>query len=465
MAEQPRLDSAVLLKHLRSRRDELAAAGASGAEPAAADEAFADAGFAEADAAGTADAATTAEAAVVDAGDAAGGAVIVAAEEPPPVAATRVAVPPPDVPAIPPPPDSGATRVAAPSAAAAAKLDRLSKDDVAEMSPADVEAATAAVVERIEGTLIRTYRHLRLVLVAAAPAILIAIAIVWNSGYPGLPSISHYYYTPARIIFAGALVTASAALLALSGRGSQRGWLDLAALFAPLIALVPTKIGNDEVPGLNEACPSETDCIPGDVQVYITTGMIVWFVFAALVLGYGVVAALVAQSGRDAATPQEPRSVRGTWIPIITGAVIVALYAGFWLWGNDLFLDRAHFVSASIFFVIITIVAVGQARRAFIAPPGDTRPAGWWTRFRRRVRRELAWIPKAFTTVPGWIAVLMALDIVAAVVVLRLGLTEPIVLGSLSLGTVFVIEAIALALFTVFWLFETVRKWNEADPE
>ena len=55
-----------------------------------------------------------------------------------------------------------------------------------------------------------------------------------------LPSVSAYYYSPARDVFVGALIAASLALFALSGRGPSRALLDAAALFAPLIALVPT---------------------------------------------------------------------------------------------------------------------------------------------------------------------------------------------------------------------------------
>lgn len=340
----------------------------------------------------------------------------------------------------------------------------LTARDVATMSLPDVEATAEVVSGRIEGTLIETYRHLRLVMVAAAPAILVAIATVWNAGYAGLPSISHYYYTPARIVFVGALVTAAAALLALSGRGAQRGWLDLAALFAPLIALVPTRIANGEVPGWDAVCPSDTECIPAEAYASIATGVAVWFVFAVLVIGYGVLAALLRRTGRDALAAQVPRSARATWTPLVAGAVIVVVAAIAWIWARETFLDRAHFVSASLFFVIITIVALGQARRMNLEPDPSP-PAGWWHRLLRRLRREIAWLPRIFTTFPGWIAFLLAADIVTGLLVLLLDLTAPITIGERAIGTVFLVEAVALALFTVFWGFETVRKWNEADPD
>jgi len=346
----------------------------------------------------------------------------------------------------------GALAAALPDAEAAdprasVSIDGLTARDIARMDARQVETATYAAAERLQGTLIRTYRHLRLVLVAAAPAILISIAAVWNTGFPSLPSLSHYYYTPARMVFAGALVTTAAALLALSGRGSQRGLLDLAALFAPLIALVPTKIENGQVPGLDDVCPQGTECLPADVEVYVATGVLVWFVFAIAVLGYGTITALIARAGGDPATRQDQPSTRGTWIPIATGAVIVAVAAALWTWANETFLDYAHFVSASLFFVIITIVAVNRARRARI-------DSGAWR-----------WIPALVTTFPGWIALLMAVDLVAAVAVLVGDVSGPLVIFGVPFGAVFAVEAIALVLFTVFWLYETRRKWDEADPD
>jgi hypothetical protein len=336
-------------------------------------------------------------------------------------------------------------------AGASASIDGLTTHDISRMDARQVETATFAAAERLQGTLIRTYRHLRLVLVAVAPAILISIAAVWNTGFPSLPSLSHYYYTPARMVFAGALVTAAAALLALSGRGSQRGLLDLAALFAPLIALVPTKIENGQVPGLDDVCPQAAECLPADVGVYVATGGLVWFVFAIGVLGYGTITALIARAGGDPATRQDQPSTRGTWIPIATGAVIVAVAAALWIWANETFLEYAHFVSASLFFVIITVVAVNRARRARIDSDADE---GAWR-----------WIPALVTTFPGWIALLMAVDLVAAVAVLVGDVSGPLVILGVPFGAVFAVEAIALILFTVFWLYETRRKWNEADPD
>jgi hypothetical protein len=104
-----------------------------------------------------------------------------------------------------------------------------------------VEADTAT-------TSLRTHRYLRLSLVFVVFSLLVAVliqtvVISWDPlvlGWNPQPSISHYALTSANGVFVGALIAASLALLALSGRDRATTLLDIAAMFAPLIAIVPT---------------------------------------------------------------------------------------------------------------------------------------------------------------------------------------------------------------------------------
>ena len=88
----------------------------------------------------------------------------------------------------------------------------------------------------------RSYRYLRIALVGVVVIIIAAVVIESSISGTWLPSISHYYYTPARNVFVGALVAASVALLVLSGTDAEGAWLDVAATFAPLIALIPVAV-------------------------------------------------------------------------------------------------------------------------------------------------------------------------------------------------------------------------------
>ena len=87
----------------------------------------------------------------------------------------------------------------------------------------------------------RTYRYVRLGIIGAVAAIFVSlIAVGTTYGWP--TSISALYYTPGSTVFVGALFAVTLGLLALSGHSVEQALLDLAAVVAPLIAIVPTVI-------------------------------------------------------------------------------------------------------------------------------------------------------------------------------------------------------------------------------
>ena len=105
----------------------------------------------------------------------------------------------------------------------------------------------------------RTYRYLRIAIAGTVVVIFAAMAVAAiEVGW--LATESDYFYTPARNAFVGALIAAALALVALSGRGAERALLDAAALFAPLIAVVPTTLAPGTVPGV--VVPCAVRCFP-----------------------------------------------------------------------------------------------------------------------------------------------------------------------------------------------------------
>ena len=84
----------------------------------------------------------------------------------------------------------------------------------------------------VSTSLQRTYRYLRIGIAGTVVAIFVAVGMA-AADVGWLTSVSDYFYTPARNVFVGALIAASLALVALSGRGTERALLDAAALFAP----------------------------------------------------------------------------------------------------------------------------------------------------------------------------------------------------------------------------------------
>ena len=262
----------------------------------------------------------------------------------------------------------------------------------------------------------RTYRYLRIGLAGTVVVIFVSVAVaIPVVGL--LPSISHYFYTPARNGFVGALFAGSLALLALSGRHAEPVLLDAAALVVPLIAIVPTEIAPGSVPGLADRCVDA--CVPAAFWPSINNGVATYLIV-------GTIAVIVA-----IALPGFRRIIPGGLIAIAVLA-IVAITWGFFF---DAFVTYGHLVATVVFFGLIAAVSVVNAvgRREDEFPP--TRP------FR------ISYIV---------LAVLMVLD---------LGVLIPsTVFGGGAAWGVLVGEVFALALFLIFWLLQTAQKWDDPDP-
>ena len=148
----------------------------------------------------------------------------------------------------------------------------------------------------------KTHRCLRLALVLIVVALILAvvlqsIVVSWTPlifGWNPLPSISHAFYTPVRDVFVGTLIAASVALLALSGRSRATTLLDVCAVFAPLIAIVPVGIADpravDRMP-----CPTAQECIPVDAVASAKAGIAV---YAVVVVAVAVTMALIRRRTR-----------------------------------------------------------------------------------------------------------------------------------------------------------------------
>lgn len=282
----------------------------------------------------------------------------------------------------------------------------------------------------------RTYLYLRLSLVGAVAAILLAVAFTPEGYLPAgeviLRSISHYYYTPARIVFTAALCAACLALLTLSGPGVQNRLLDLAALLAPLIAVVPTRVLPDELGSAARlgrcaaGWPAGLDCIPADQLDAVALGFAVWAVLSAAVLAIAVAGGLRRRSGP------------GFWGTVAVGVGILVVFVvlqwspwtdvpaeGLQLWG--------HVLAASGFFLLITVVAVIEAFRQATGQGGP--PAHMSRRF---------------------YAVAYAVSAVTMVVAVGVAVTAVLAPGEWG-DAVFWAELVALVAFAVFWTLQTIE--------
>lgn len=278
----------------------------------------------------------------------------------------------------------------------------------------------------------KTHRYLRLSLVLLVVTLLLSVLIQtvvseWEPlevGWNLLPSISHYYFTPARNVFVGTLVAASVVLLALSGRGRATTLLDIAAIFAPLIALVPTGI----------PCGGSTVCVPAESMDDVRVGVATYVIVVIVV----VVTMAVIRKAKGIANPGA-RLV--SIVALVTGGglAILAFVPGL----NDEFpfnlwpIGSIHFAVTLLFFGAFAAVPILHARER--SDPGEVAPT-----------------PR-HATIYRWVTWLMMADLVVLIV-------APFVHGVTGgFPLVLIGETIALGLFAWFWWVQTFQRWNERD--
>jgi hypothetical protein len=274
----------------------------------------------------------------------------------------------------------------------------------------------------------RTYRYLRIGIGSTILVIFVAVTVVSIDTHEILPSISQYFYSPARSLFVGALIAASIALFALSGRGPERSLLNAAAIFAPLIALVSTPI-----PGV-EGCTFDGGCVPTDAEPDVDTGVTTYLIIGFLAIAAVVLAMLIAKV-----------TIRTVWVSLIVGgAVLILVLLLRWL-ARDFFLSFAHVGAAGIFFLLIGAAAVFNVRDE----DKDHPPSG--------PMRVIYWI----------VAIGMVIDVVAFIIVVLSAInsdTSGATLAEPLVPPVFLCEAIALSLFLLFWVVQSIQKWGHRDP-
>lgn len=291
-------------------------------------------------------------------------------------------------------------------------------------------------------TSLKTHRHLRLSLVFIVFALLVGvlvqtIVLSWSPltlGWDPQPSISHYALTPARGVFMGAMIAASLALLALSGRDRATTLLDIAAVFAPLIAIVPTGVAvGRPVEGL--ACGDGAECVSRVLLDEVRLGVAVY----AIVVVAAVITTAIIRARKRIRSPSA-RLVSVIAIVVALTVSALAFVPGL----NDGFpfnfwpVRSIHFAVTLLFFAAFTAVPLLYARAPEDA--GGTPPSP----------RQRA--------IYRWISWLMIADLAALLggVLYRqfVGETPLVLIG----------EAVALSLFAWFWWVQTFQRWDDPDP-
>ncbi|WP_230671614.1 hypothetical protein [Rathayibacter sp. Leaf248] len=285
---------------------------------------------------------------------------------------------------------------------------------------------------RADGTLssLRTHRYVRVSLCAAV--LLLGVAVLWHLVAVGpLRSISAAYYTPVRSVFVGALFAVAVGLVVLAGRSLRRYLLLLGGMTAPLIALVPVPLRSDELARLTGAgCPEGVvRCLPPGATDEIAAGMLAYLVVAGAVLVASTVF-LALDRALD----------RGALVKVAIAAALLAALAV--CATTPVFAAVAHYAAAAVFFLLMAAVAAVHAhavRSEGVRGPGT---------------------PRGYSIVYAVLAALLAGIDLALVALVASGTGEAL----LGKQWLLLVEAAALALFTAFWVLQTVENWDDPDP-
>lgn len=308
-------------------------------------------------------------------------------------------------------------------------------------------------VDGLEGSHARTtYRYLRIAMAVLLGSIVVSVLyeVAQNPESCLQRSISAYYYTPARAIFVSAVLALGVCLVSLRGNTRiEDAFLNLAGMFAPVVALVPTPnpgtctsnslfglplsgLGLADLTDEQRALAVETlqdarnDAVLNNMTALFVAGAGCLLVaFAMLVRGWS----------RSGGLPR--------WVspPIALSAALIyglALFA--FVRDETLFIKNGHNWSAVPMFVCIVVVVglngrgLGRKKIKDASARGDVLP---------RVR--------AYGNRYAQIGVTMVVS--AGLIALA---------GSNGFGHwVFTVEAVLLLLFLYFWVLQTAELWNE----
>jgi cytochrome b561 len=265
---------------------------------------------------------------------------------------------------------------------------------------------------------IKTYRYLRIGMIAAVVLLAASIAVEILKAGCLQTSISAYYYTPVRAVFVGAMFIVGSSLIIYKGRTpSEDLWLNLAGMLAPVVAVVPTS----DVGTCRSVAPIASDTVPDWVIASSRNNLWALWITGVVALVVAVVVWRLTKdspSHRDEVDPSTGRQL--LFMAVLLAFVLLAI-----LRAQGFIQSHAHGLAAIVFFLFLFCAIVANVRQH----RGDAE---------RRWRR---W----------YVGVAAAMAVVSLIGPLKL--FRPF--------QIFVLEAVEIVLFATYWIIQTVENWDE----
>jgi magnesium-transporting ATPase (P-type) len=226
-------------------------------------------------------------------------------------------------------------------------------------------------------------------------------------------SISAYYYTPVQAFFVGALIAIGACLISVRGNTDwEDTLLNLAGMFAPIVALVPTS-GAGACRSVPNATTDRDVNVANNVFALLAVGLV-----GLVILGW-----LMFRAARRVGIGSRRPAFAGFVLAAVLWVVATVLFTS----ERHFFLTKAHFTAAISMFVCIFLVALFDG----LEYKAKGRARSRWNRYTAiAVAMALASIVTGGTALFGWDYWVLAIEI--------------------SL----------ISLFALFWTLQTIELWN-----
>ena len=273
---------------------------------------------------------------------------------------------------------------------------------------------------------LKTYRYLRIGMVAAVLALAVSVLIERSKVDCWQNSLSAYYYTPARAIFVGALIVTGFALIVIRGRTTSEDLcLNLAGMLAPVVAVAPTTNVGD----CYSIAPMPLPEQDGELARWVVTNIDNNF-YTLLITGAAgwIVAVVIAVLIRQGLVGRDEKLAKGTAVALLVVALV--LLASWWLiesWSD--FYIKAHGYAAVAMFLFLIGAIFSKAVEL-------------WKESDRKY--FLTYMVVGLVMFWGGIAIFVA---------------------PIGDHKVLILEAYEILWFALYWIVQTIEHWNEKTTQ